>query len=425
MEEKLKKLIAKFIEELKYNSSELRKMDIIERLTLISRWYNLMSRSDYQEMLIQPESILPTKVQKKFLKNFIREPLVPNLHIFLEEDTGFKEINKLVYRRIGPKVYPFSPEIVFLIAPGNVPQVAWTHMLFNILLGTSTLVRPSIGTEIWVDIFIDSWRSIDKRVYNSIKRIDLPSELAEEWLPLVESEIDTFIVYGSDETVNFIRTHLSPHTKLIYYPNKVSFAIIKSFYVEESLYGLAEDILMYNQQGCLSPQQLFVIGIPEDGVRELAFKLFNILGNLFKDEYYIPTPPEDLIHRTRRLIQVMNFRAETEIYYDKSYNWSVIYFPRHEFRPYSAFNSILVTPLKDLEKLYNLMEPWRGQIQAIGINESYPHPEEVVDLAFFLRANRISNLGDMQLPSIYWHNEGRLILAPLIHIIDYDIKEKF
>ncbi len=144
---------------------------------------------------------------------------------------------------------------VLHILPSNV-FTAWVHgAVITLLLGHRCLLKPSAREP----VFAIAWRK-------SLMKVD--SQLADRveivaWDPKNLQKGQAVVAYGSDETLETIRSLLPEHARFAGYGHKLSVAIVFwEALIRESSESLLDEIRMdadpFRLQGCLSPQILYV-----------------------------------------------------------------------------------------------------------------------------------------------------------------------
>ncbi len=144
---------------------------------------------------------------------------------------------------------------VFHILPSNA-FTAWVHgAVISLLLGHRALLKPS-GRE---PVFARAWKkSLDLVDPGLSRRVDIRA-----WDENKLRDFPAVIAYGSDETLQKIRSLLAPGTRFAGYGHKLSVGIIfeeamKEASSEALLANIQKDAEPFRLQGCLSPQILYV-----------------------------------------------------------------------------------------------------------------------------------------------------------------------
>ncbi len=76
---------------------------------------------------------------------------------------------------------------------------------------------------------------------------------------------DAAHVYGGDETLRAIRARLPVHTRFVGHGHGLGVAVVRaSSFDERAAEALSLDVAAYDQRGCLSPQEVLVLGTHDD-----------------------------------------------------------------------------------------------------------------------------------------------------------------
>ena len=144
---------------------------------------------------------------------------------------------------------------VFHVLPSNA-FTAWVHSaVITLLLGHRALLKPSTREP----VFARAWKkSLDQVDSDLSGRVDITA-----WDEDKLRNATAVIAYGSDETLQKIRSRLSPETRFAGYGHKLSVAIIFEEALQDSspdrlLANIQKDAEPFRLQGCLSPQILYV-----------------------------------------------------------------------------------------------------------------------------------------------------------------------
>lgn len=144
---------------------------------------------------------------------------------------------------------------VFHVLPANA-FTAWVHgAVITLLLGHRAILKPS-GRE---PVFARAWKkSLDLVDPELSGRVDIGA-----WDENKLRDFPAVIAYGSDETLQKIRSLLAPGTRFAGYGHKLSVGVIfeeamKEASSEALLAAIQKDAEPFRLQGCLSPQILYV-----------------------------------------------------------------------------------------------------------------------------------------------------------------------
>ena len=155
-----------------------------------------------------------------------------------------------------------APELQVHITAGNIPNPTLTSMVFGLLTRSAQFVKCATSSSFLPRIFAHS-------IYEADPKLGACLEVAE-WRggnAALESalfaEADCVTATGSDDTLAAIRAQLPVRTRFLGYGHRVSFAFVAG----EDLFGssakkivarAADDVVAWNQLGCLSPHVIYV-----------------------------------------------------------------------------------------------------------------------------------------------------------------------
>ncbi len=144
---------------------------------------------------------------------------------------------------------------VFHILPSNA-FTAWVHgAVITLLLGHRCLLKPSAREPVFAHAWKKSLEEVDP---DASQQVEIVS-----WDEKKLFESSAVVAYGSDETVQKIRSMLAPNVRFAGYGHKLSVGIIFQEALEraereELLARIRSDAEPFRLQGCLSPQILYI-----------------------------------------------------------------------------------------------------------------------------------------------------------------------
>ncbi|HTA95956.1 MAG TPA: acyl-CoA reductase, partial [Verrucomicrobiae bacterium] len=201
------------------------------------------------------------------LDNFFRQLTRENFHALLVQEFGdAKRLDAMTATAAEQKQNRMAivnaPEFQVHIAAGNIPNPTLTSILFGLLTRSAQFVKCASGATFLPRLFAHS-------IYDADAKLGACLEIAEwrggnaDLETALFAEADCVTATGDDETLNKIRKHLPLKTKFLGYGHRVSFG----FVAHEVLYGsrgkkiaaaAADDVVAWNQLGCLSPHVIYI-----------------------------------------------------------------------------------------------------------------------------------------------------------------------
>jgi hypothetical protein len=302
-----------------------------------------------------------------------------------------------------------APRCILHIVSGNTPHASLQSLLRGLLLGSQNLVKlPAAGLP-EVESFI---RALPAELAG---RVELAATLPEQWLAMA----DAVVVFGSDETIAHFRARVPAETRFQAHGHRISLGIVFEDPLMDSAPAAAEDVSLYDQQGCLSPHDIYVEEIGGVTARAYAERLAQAM-----DAFNLTTPRRPLnLAGTAEIMDLRasySFRAASDERVSiwcspESTDWTVIYEEDPWFATSPLNRVVFVKPLPP--DLGSALVPVRQWLGAIGI---WPATRENADRVAALGAPRICRLGRMQFPALTWHAEGLPNLGGLVSWIDFE-----
>jgi hypothetical protein len=321
-----------------------------------------------------------------------------------------------------------GPDFLVHIAAGNIPNPTLMSLTLGLLTRSAQFVKCASGASFLPRLFAHSIYELDRKLGSCL-------EIAE-WrggnLPLENvlfAEANCLTVTGSDETLAAIRARLPARVRFLGYGQRVSFGLVtREVLREETVADIvsraADDVIAWDQNGCLSPHAIYV---EERGPVE-SDKFAELLAlELMKREAMEPrgkisTETAATIASRRAICETLAaHRADVKIWASQnSTAWTVVFEHdvRFQFSPLNRF--IYVKPVPDVATVLQGVDAIHGKVSTIGIAAP---PEKMNELARqFARwgATRICPLGQIQNPPLNWRHDGRPPLGDLVTWTDYE-----
>ena len=321
-----------------------------------------------------------------------------------------------------------GPQLLVHIAAGNIPNPALMSITLGLLTRSAQFVKCARGASLLPRLFAHS-------IYEMDRKLGACLELAE-WrggdvileAPLF-AKADCVTATGADETLAAIRAQLPENVRFVGYGQRVSFGyvtreVLRDEEISRIVADAADDVIAWDQNGCLSPHVLYVE--ERGGVESDQFAAL-LAAELMRRETTEPrgkiSVEESAAIASRRVIYetLAAHRGDVKIWLSSdSTAWTVVF--EHESRihlsPLNRF--IFIKPVPDAAAALQGLDEVRSQVSTIGIAAP---PEIMCELARqFARwgATRICLLGQMQNPPLTWRHDGRPALGDLITWTDFE-----
>jgi hypothetical protein len=407
------------------------------------------------------------------LDAFFKELTKENFEALLEQDLGnANRLDQFVATELEQKSNRASvatgPELIAHITAGNLPCPTLMSIVLGMLVRSSQFVKCATGTSLLPRLFAHSIHQADSKLAACLEITEwrgknninstptsnpsstAPSQpttaakkpisariLNEELTNALFEHADCVTATGSDESLAAIRRRLSPRTKFIGYGHQLSIGYIANGNLSgvnaRKIVGqAAEDIIAWNQLGCLSPHVIYVEHGGTVSAEQLAEFLAKELHAREKTEPRGELPVEHAAaiasRRSFYETRAAYFHTNTIPDYpatriwksENSTAWTVIYEADPRFQTSCLNRFIYVKGVTDLTEMLQNADALRGKISTVGLAAPKDKVEGfAIELARW-GVTRVCPLGRMQRPPLTWRHDGRLPLGELVKWTDYE-----
>lgn len=311
---------------------------------------------------------------------------------------------------------PRRPALTLLAS--NLPALAVQPLLPSLLAGRPMLLKSPGAEPFFAPAFVRSLVGREPGLAAAVAAVTWPGGDANLEAPLLAAA-GPVLAYGGQEAMDDLGRRLralDSEAELVPFGPKTSLALVDPAGAGGRLemQGLARDVALFDQRGCLSIAAVYVRG-GEEAAAEVAEALAAALEH--EARRLPPGPPSAAEAAAARLA-----REEAEMLGrvvhapgESLAVGTVIVETDPAFRPSPGLRTVRVHPLPGgaagSERLAEVLTPWAGRLQglaAAGIPEA-----EVAALSRRLDLSRTSLPGELQSPDATWHNGGRHPLAVL------------
>lgn len=370
----------------------------------------------------------------KGLNNFFRQFTPANVSELLEQELGHaRRLDKFVATGAGTKsnrtAVALGPELLVHVAAGNIPNPILTSVTLGLLTRSAQFVKCASGSAFLPRLFAHS-------IYDADPKLGACLEVAEwrggnvELETALFAEADCVTATGSDEALVAIRSRLPVHTRFLGYGHRVSFG----FVAKEILAGshlrrvsarVADDVIAWNQLGCLSPHVIYVQSpgetLPEKFAELLADELEQREQTEPRGELAVEHAAA--IASRRGIYEVRAAHSpDTQMWRsENSTAWTVVFEADARFQISCLNRFVYVKGVKDLPEMLQNADAVRGKVSTVGIAAPEDQIEELAMQLARWGVTRVCPLGQMQNPPLTWRHDGRPALGDLVTWTDWEM----
>jgi hypothetical protein len=430
-------VLGKILEELKRTRREyLLSLGIPQVIDTIGRVADLWMDPDYKGRKLALE-VLPsvTGFSHEMLEYwgfdyFLSSMRKENLPLFGRlQPQQYREFTKLEDGLVKAYGIPnilhskFEPEVIGHVCAGNILGIAAFEMIMDKLVDASSWVKVPSEEPVFGALYARSIEEVDPRFASSIAVLPFGSE---------QTHLQEFLFSHSDlvratggESARKTLTELSEKYRvpLAGHWHKFSFIVVAKEYLDKRAREIAElaslDVCAWDQQGCFSPQEIFVETggevSPLEFARMLAEEMETTTRALpkgtnsgkiqVKDGYYQ--------YLTKEMMG-----EPVKIFPSKEHLWLVIYDQSTmNFDPSPLFRVIRVKPVTDIMEIPRIVKPIGRFLQTVGVAIPDHRLIPFADAMGKAGASNMRTVSNMTLQKSWEPWDGRF---PLHELMEHD-----
>jgi len=296
------------------------------------------------------------------------------------------------------------PETVGFIAAGNVAGAGIHEVAIALLAGARVFVKTASAEPILFAEFARTLAEIDPDAGARIEVLHWSRARTDLTAALI-ANCDRVVAYGDDATIESLNRR-----NVIGFGSRVSAALVAPGAIGPSRIDkiaelLACDVALFEQLGCLSLHQVFVVSPDGRAARELAIRMSAALERLAVSMPPVRIPLRDAVE-IRAVRERARWRAiageSVELFEGRGLEWTVIFESKaHSFKVSPGFRTVHVTGVRDLAEFHSCVAGVSRQIEAMAVVGD--------DCEIEARAIGIPYVcapGEMQSPPLDWRHGG-------------------
>src|SRR3954452_6651223 len=254
---------------------------------------------------------------------------------------------------------PMDSGPVLAVLASNLPALAVQTLLPSLLVRRPVLLKSPAAEPLFAPAFLTALTRREPRLAGAVAAATWPGGDARLEAPVLEG-VGTVLAYGEQAALEDLERRAPG--KVVGYGPKTSFGVVAaSADVRATAEGLARDVALFDQRGCLSVVAVYTAGDAEAVARRLETELLDLARRW---------PPGPAAKQVSAAVQHVRFEAEMRGLRQFALSvreGTVIVDPRPELRPSPGLRTVRVHPLEDLARLPGILEPWRGRLQGAAL----------------------------------------------------------
>jgi hypothetical protein len=290
-----------------------------------------------------------------------------------------------------------DPSPVLVVLASNLPALAVQPLLPILALRRPAVLKSASAEPLFAPAFAAALARREPAVGRAVAALTWRGGRAELEEPLLAA-VGRVLAYGDEAAIADLRRRAPG--KLVPYGPKTSLAVLgPAADVRAAAAGLARDVALFDQRGCLSIAAVYTAGDAGALAAALAAELTELARR------WPPGPISPAEAAAVRLVRdeaAMRGLVQPDLPLPTG---TVIVEPEAAFRPTPGLRTVRIHPLPDLARLPAVLAPWKGRLQGIA-HAGLDQPETLLPLLRSLGASRFAPPGELQSPDTRWHNGG-------------------
>ncbi len=291
---------------------------------------------------------------------------------------------------------------VWVVLASNLPALAVQPLLTALASGRPVVLKSPSSEPWFAPHFVHALRAREPSLQNAVAALTWRGGDRALEEPLLAG-CDPIVAYGEATTLADLRRRAGTR-RFVGHGPKTSLAIIsREADLPHVARGLARDIALFDQRGCLSVAAVYTDGSASNLATALADALRGEAVNL-------PPGPADVT--AAGALQQLRGEAQMrglEGHFLALSSGTVVVEDKPEFHPSPGLRTVRIHPVTSLASIPALLAPWQGQLQGAALAGA-----AAWELAAPLRPlgfTRFAKAGELQLPDASWENEAALLEA--------------
>ena len=363
------------------------------------------------------------------LNGYLQAFRATELHRFVAEDfANPKVLDEFQPVVKGGRVRALGPDLLVHGWAGNVPGLPLWSFASGLLVKAGNIGKLPSAEPVFATVFARALIDVDSSLADCFAILWWKGGEACVAQPLFDAA-DVVIAYGGDSSIADVRALVPATTRFLAYGNKIGVALVGREALDAqkgvaTARRAARDVVRYDQQGCYSPQVIYVERGASIDPRAFAQYVAAELGNLAHRFPRRALALEDAVAvgewRHGHEIAVLDDPSSALIG-DTDAQWAVAYSDRSRaLSPTATQRTVTVIAVDALEDAIDGIAPMARVLQTAGVAVAPARLRALSDRLADAGITRIAALGQMTLPEAGWHHDGRCNLADLVRIVEVE-----
>lgn len=299
------------------------------------------------------------------------------------------------------------------VMPANVPGAGLHELAIALVAGATAIIKVSSREPFFFTAMLRTLAEIAPELGARTAAVNFGRERPD----LMESVLDACnfaVALGDDATM----VALAGRTRLFAFGSRASGALVRrdachDNRIAEMAAGLARDVVLFEQRGCLSPHHLFLEGADQAVATRFCELLARELSALA-----LSLPPARIPFHVASVIRRMRESArwrriggqDVALFEGPAMAWTVVLDAEARFQLSPGYRTVTVSTVQNLDELERRLAPIAGRLEAFAIAAGAESTGEASDRLARMGVTWTCEAGSMQSPPLGWRHGGGAFL---------------
>jgi hypothetical protein len=310
--------------------------------------------------------------------------------------------------------------VTSVLLGGALPMPTLLALAAPLVVGSPVLARVSSHDPVTAACFARALEQEDAPLAASLRIVSFPIDDDDAMDAFLSA--DCVVAYGSDATMRAVAARTTPRQRLVCHGHRISLAVLgPEAGPDEAATAFARDVALWDQQGCLSPVALYLLGhdrVPAAVLDRLAAAFGDAANALPPGRL----PPETAATwAAERDTTRVRAAADDSVMLREGPGFALVAEPDAAFRGSPLHRFVRVHPARNREALLAALAPLSPHLASVGWAGIDRQDAAALAAALpSLSVSRICSLGRMQAPPLDWCHDQQGVLLPLARLCDVE-----
>lgn len=320
-------------------------------------------------------------------------------------------LRRLVARELGdrPAARRHGFALTSILCAGVIPMPTLLQIVLSLLVRSPALVKPASRDPVTPSLVLESLAAIDADLAACIGIVSIDRRDEAGLKGLLASEC--IVSSGADATIEAVQAQLSGDQRFVGYGHRFSIAVLADSALDsEHARLVALDVSLWDQLGCMSPVEIYVLGGDADARAGFARALADALRA--REEVAplgeIDAASASLVRHERDTARMRLANGGAgQLYESEGLRWTVVEESDAAQRPTPLHRFVRIVPVANERTLEEALAPRAHQLSSAALAGCAPA------IPALAQARRCQP-GQMQAPPLDAPHDGQPLLAPLL-----------